>query len=110
MDIDCDGTNRLAGACANDPSGQSQTAFQYDVQQYNVGINDLDANKHPYVVFGNYEHSPSYDPKTYGIKPLSVMAVVCGGQMVYTSHPVTYPSHADSWPSIVPSGETQMAV
>lgn len=84
MDIDCDGANNKAGKCANDPSGQSQTAFQYEVQQYDVGISDLDANVHPYVVLGNSGSTPSFDPRTYGIKPLNVVAVVCNDQLVST--------------------------
>ncbi|CCT70428.1 probable chitosanase precursor [Fusarium fujikuroi IMI 58289] len=80
MDIDCDGANNHAGACSNDPSGQGETAFKDTVKNY--GIPDLDANVHPYVVFGNDGASPSFDPQQHGIKPLSVMAVVCNGEVV----------------------------
>ncbi|KAI1017712.1 hypothetical protein LB504_004010 [Fusarium proliferatum] len=76
MDIDCDGANNHAGACSNDPSGQGETAFKDTVKKY--GIPDLDANVHPYVVFGNDGASPSFDPQQHGIKPLSVMAVHYG--------------------------------
>ncbi|KAF4456306.1 chitosanase [Fusarium austroafricanum] len=62
MDIDCDGANNHAGACANDPTGQSMTAFQDIVRSY--GISGLDANVHPNV-------------------PLSVMAAVCNGEVHY---------------------------
>jgi hypothetical protein len=79
MDIDCDGANNSAGACANDPSGQSETAFKDTVQTF--GISDLDANIHPYVVFGNEGGSPSFNPQP-SMKPLSVMAVVCNNQVV----------------------------
>ncbi|GFG09574.1 endo-chitosanase [Aspergillus lentulus] len=81
MDIDCDGANNSAGDCANDPSGQSMTAFMDTVKQY--GISDLDANIHPYVVFGNSGSSPTFDPQQYGMEPLSVMAVVCNNQLFY---------------------------
>ncbi|KAA8647849.1 hypothetical protein EYZ11_003627 [Aspergillus tanneri] len=81
MDIDCDGANNSAGKCANDPSGRDITAFQDEVAKF--GIKDLDANIHPYVVFGNEDHSPSFKPQKYGMKPLSVMAVVCGGKLHY---------------------------
>ncbi|KAM0263151.1 hypothetical protein ACHAQJ_001304 [Trichoderma viride] len=81
MDIDCDGANNSAGACSNDPSGQGQTAFQDTVQ--NFGIEDLDANIHPYVVFGNEGASPSFAPQDHGMQPLSVMAVVCNNQVFY---------------------------
>jgi hypothetical protein len=80
MDIDCDGANNSAGDCANDPSGQGQTAFVDTVSQY--GIQDLDANLHPYVVFGNSGGSPSFNPEDHGLQPLSVMAVVCNNQVV----------------------------
>jgi hypothetical protein len=82
LDIDCDGANNSAGACANDPSGQGQTAFKDTVKGY--GIKDLDANLHPYVVFGNEGSSPSFNPQSKGLKPLSVMAVVCNNQVVRT--------------------------
>ncbi|OAA56778.1 endo-chitosanase [Cordyceps fumosorosea ARSEF 2679] len=81
MDIDCDGANRSGGACANDPSGQGETAFKDTVKTY--GIPDLDANIHPYVVFGNEGGKPSFNAEAHGIKPLSVMAVVCNGQVHY---------------------------
>ncbi|GJN66072.1 hypothetical protein PLIIFM63780_003541 [Purpureocillium lilacinum] len=81
LDIDCDGANNSAGECANDPSGQGQTAFKDDVKKY--GIPDLDANLHPYVVFGNEEHSPSFDPEAHGMERLSVMAIVCNNQVFY---------------------------
>jgi chitosanase len=81
MDIDCDGINASAGDCANDKSGQSQTAFQDDVRTFSKGaLKDLDANKIPYVVFGN---DGGFDPTKFKMQPLSVMAVVCGGQLVY---------------------------
>ncbi|KAJ5469233.1 Endo-chitosanase [Penicillium diatomitis] len=57
MDVDCDGANNYGGDCANDPSGQSQTAFMDSLPQY--GIQDLNANVHP------------------------VMAVVCNNQLLY---------------------------
>lgn len=80
MDIDCDGANNSAGACSNDPSGQGETAFKDTVQSF--GIEDLDANIHPYVVFGNEGADPSFSPEQFGMQPLSVMAVVCNNQVV----------------------------
>ncbi|KAB8267848.1 fungal chitosanase of glycosyl hydrolase group 75-domain-containing protein [Aspergillus minisclerotigenes] len=79
MDVDCDGANNSAGKCSNDPSGQGVTAFQDEVKKF--GIPDLDANLHPYIVFGNEEHSPQFKPQKYGMEPLSVMAVVCNGKL-----------------------------
>ncbi|KAF2650710.1 glycoside hydrolase family 75 protein [Lophiostoma macrostomum CBS 122681] len=87
MDIDCDGLNADQGDCNNDPSGQSQTAFQDQVQAF--GISDLDAHIHTYVVLGNDNSADggdggvSFDPQSVGIKPLSVVAVVCDGQLFY---------------------------
>jgi chitosanase len=87
MDIDCDGANRTGGKCANDPTGQGTTAFQSEVQALKAGIKDLDSNLHPYVVFGNEGKSPSFDPRKYGMEPLSVMAVVCNNQVVSAAIP-----------------------
>ena len=94
MDIDCDGLNRLQGDCSDDPTGQPQTAFASTLTQF--GISDLDANVHPYVVFGNRGTPPlEFDPEAHGMRPLSVMAVVCAGQLV--SPPGAFP------PSVYPS-------
>ncbi|KAL2207815.1 putative chitosanase CSN1 [Sarocladium strictum] len=88
MDIDCDGANNYEGDCANDPSGQGQTAFKDTVKKY--GITDLDANLHSYVVFGNMESNPVFLPhepeEGSGLdpmEPLSVMAIVCDDQLFY---------------------------
>jgi chitosanase len=80
MDIDCDGADHTAGDCSNDPSGQGITAFKDTVSKY--GISDLNTNIHPYVVFGNSDDSPEFDPQQYGMEPLSVMAVVCNNKLV----------------------------
>lgn len=85
MDVDCDGADNGAGACSNDPSGQGMTAFKDQVSQY--GISDLNANIHPYVVFGNEGAIPSFDPRQYGMEPLSIMAVVCNGNLVRVLDP-----------------------
>ncbi|KID70305.1 Endo-chitosanase [Metarhizium brunneum] len=81
MDIDCDGANNSTGDCANDPTGQGQTAFMDEVSQF--GIPDLDTHIHPYVVFGNVDGSPTFVPQDRGMRPLSVMAVVCDNQLFY---------------------------
>ncbi|KAI2844587.1 CAZyme family GH75 [Aspergillus niger] len=77
MDIDCDGANSHGGNCGYDESIQDQTSFK-DLVVSQYGIPDLDANIHPYVVFGNTD----YDPQRDGMWPLSVMVVVCGNQLV----------------------------
>ncbi|KAI9764944.1 MAG: hypothetical protein M1840_007969 [Geoglossum simile] len=84
MDIDCDGLNRLAGKCSDDPSGQDETSFQDDVKTASGGeVENLDAHLVPYVVFGNEEEYPAFDPREYGMQPLSVMAIVCGDRLFY---------------------------
>lgn len=91
VDIDCDGTGMGTGDCGNDPSGQSMTAFQDLVQQYSNGaISDLNTHIHNFVVLGNDNSAEegdggqSFDPTgDADIQPLSVVAVVCGGKLVY---------------------------
>jgi hypothetical protein len=88
MDIDCDGQQGGAGddgRCGSSEDTQSETSFKDTVASYGTGIKDLNAKVHPYVVFGNDGTIPSFDPKRYGIQPLSVMAVVCGDQLVMFS-------------------------
>jgi glycosyl hydrolase group 75 (putative chitosanase) len=88
MDIDCDGVQGGPaddGRCQSSNDTQSQTTFQWDVEHYNAGQKDLDANVHPYVVFGNEGEKPNwptFDPQKHGIEPLSIMAVVCNNQLV----------------------------
>lgn len=78
MDIDCDGANQGYGKCANDPTGQGMTSFVGDVVKH--GLSDLDSNTHSFVVLGNH----GFDPQSLGIKPLSLVAVICGGQLVFS--------------------------
>jgi hypothetical protein len=88
MDVDCDGEQNGRGddgRCGSSQDTQSITSFQWIIEGYKKGIKDLNANVHPYVVFGN-EGTKSgwktFDPQEYGIEPLSVMAVVCGDKLV----------------------------
>nr|WNZ75288.1 hypothetical protein [Trichoderma harzianum] len=78
MDVDCDGADDKAGDCSNDPTGFGETAFKDTVQSY--GISDLNANIHPYVVVNE---PPFFDAQHFGLKPLSVMAIVCNNQVWY---------------------------
>lgn len=95
MDIDCDGIQdgpANDGRCGSSDDTQSQTSFKDTVASYGTGQEDLDANAHPYVVFGNSGEGDwaTFDPQAHGIQPLSVMAVVCGDQLVRTqSNPST---------------------
>ena len=88
MDIDCDGLQEGGdGRCENSDDTQSQTAFAGQIP--GNAIKDFNANIHPYVVFGNEgDYSPTFDPRKHGIKPLSVMAVVCGEKLVGGIFPI----------------------
>lgn len=85
MDIDCDGAQEGGdGRCGSSSDTQDQTAFMDTVATY--GIPDLNANIHPYIVFGNEGSKDGYttfSPQDHGIQPLSVMAVVCGNKLIY---------------------------
>ncbi|PLB46569.1 chitosanase [Aspergillus steynii IBT 23096] len=83
MDIDCDGEQTSGdGRCGSSEDTQGQTAFQEEVSQY--GISDLNAYIHPYVVLGNEgNYDPTFDPREHGVEPLSIVAVVCNGKLVY---------------------------
>ncbi|KAL2153608.1 hypothetical protein VTH82DRAFT_4763 [Thermothelomyces myriococcoides] len=89
MDIDCDGEQNGKGddgRCGNSDDTQAITSFQWIVEGYNKGIKDLNAFVHPYVVFGNTGSKSgwkTFEPREYGIEPLSVMAVVCGDKLFY---------------------------
>ncbi|KAK3313968.1 glycoside hydrolase family 75 protein [Apodospora peruviana] len=89
MDIDCDGEQGGPaddGRCHNSDDTQSVTSFADTVASYGKKVKDLNANVHPYVVFGNEGSKPGwkmFDPQSVGIEPLSVMAVVCGDKLFY---------------------------
>ncbi|KAK0631504.1 glycoside hydrolase family 75 protein [Immersiella caudata] len=91
MDIDCDGVQGGPaddGRCAfnRSPDLQDTTAFQNTVARYRAGVSDLNTYIHPYVVFGNSgskEGWRTFDPTKYGVRPLSVMAVICNDKLVY---------------------------
>jgi hypothetical protein len=106
MDIDCDGEQNGPGndgRCASSPDTQAATSFQSTIQGYNKGINDLNANVHPYVVFGNEgsKHGwKTFDPREYGVEPLSIMAVVCGSKLVRHSLPSLWHQHSNHEPQI----------
>ncbi|UKZ57420.1 hypothetical protein TrVGV298_011275 [Trichoderma virens] len=88
MDIDCDGIQNGPaddGRCGSSGDTQSVTSFSDTVRGYGTGQKDLDANAHPYVVFGNDGGRGwnVWDPQSVGIEPLSVMAVVCNNKLIY---------------------------
>lgn len=89
MDVDCDGLQGGPaddGRCKKSTDTQTQSSFQDTLQSYNRGIKDLNANVMPYVVFGNNGKKKGYatfDPEQYGVKPLSVIGVVCNNQLLY---------------------------
>lgn len=88
MDIDCDGTQNGPGSdgrCQSSTDTQSETTFRDDFRGYGTGQRDLNAFVHPYVVFGNEGTKkgwPTFDPQKNGVKPLSVMAVICNNKLV----------------------------
>ncbi|KAL8718819.1 MAG: hypothetical protein Q9225_004103 [Loekoesia sp. 1 TL-2023] len=88
MDIDCDGdlSDPVDGRCGSSTDTQGETRWKDEVQAAsNHQISDLNANIHSYVVFGNEraDGGATFDPTDYGVKPLSVMAVVCGDKLIY---------------------------
>lgn len=89
MDVDCDGVQGGPaddGRCKSSTDTQTQSSFQDTLRSYDRGIKDLNANVHPYVVFGNQGKKKGYatfDPAEYGVRPLSLMAVVCNNRLLY---------------------------
>jgi chitosanase len=84
MDIDCDGEQSGDdGRCKSSTDTQGQTRWGLKhLEKHRV--RDLNANIHPYVVLGNEgSYSPTFDPRTVGVEPLSIVAVVCGDELVY---------------------------
>lgn len=63
--------------------------LEYDeVASYQTGISQLSTYGHPCNIFGDAGSNASsvnYDPQEYGVKPLSLMAVVCGAKMISLS-------------------------
>lgn len=86
MDIDCDGAQSGGdGSCDSSGDTQAETTFKDTVAGYGRGINDLDAYIHSYVVLGNDGSKNGYisfKPESYGVEPLSLVAVVCGDKLV----------------------------
>ncbi|KAK5996830.1 Endo-chitosanase [Cladobotryum mycophilum] len=112
IDIDCDGIQKGPaddGRCGSSDDTQSQTSFQDIVRSYGTGQKDLDANAHTYVVFGNEGSKKGYktfDPRKYGVEPLSVMAAVCGDKLVYG---VWGDTNGDDGPSLVGEASISLA-
>ncbi|GAA6048666.1 hypothetical protein JCM3770_002009 [Rhodotorula araucariae] len=74
MDIDCDGSDGSAEVCQGDGSFQPDTAFRDDEGK------NIDAQAIQYVVI---DQDADFDPTSFGIQPLSVVAVVCGGKLTF---------------------------
>lgn len=90
MDTDCDGdrSKNDDGRCDDGHSVQSATAMRDYVSAYKNGVPDLNPFVHDYVVFGNSGDKDgwiTFDPRDHGMKPLSVMAVVCNNKLVRIS-------------------------
>lgn len=109
MDIDCDGhQSKGNGDCASSGDTQSQTTWKDIVKGYKKGIDDVDAYIHSYVVLGNDGSKNGYvtfDPRKYGVEPLSVVAVVCGDKMFYG---VWADTNGDDGPPLV--GEASLSL
>lgn len=103
MDIDCDGAQGGStddGRCGSSLDTQSVTSFQWILQGYGKGIRDLNANVHPYVVFGNVGSKKgwrTFEPQQYGIQPLSLMAVVCGDKLVCSPSQPSFQLSLQAW-------------
>lgn len=88
MDVDCDGLQGGVGddgRCGSSTDTQNQTTFRDTLVSYGQSVTELNANVHPYAVFGNQGSRKGYanfDPTKYGVQPLSVMAVVCNNKLV----------------------------
>lgn len=104
MDIDCDGIQNGPaddGRCSSglSPDYQDTTAFQHTIEQYDVGISDLNTYVHPYVVLGNdapreqkrlltgkmstarnaeSKGWKTSHPQSYGVELFNIVAVLCG--------------------------------
>lgn len=77
MDVDCDGST----ICEGDGTWQGQTAFDWLLQD-GYGLKTLEASKHTFVVLGTQDIH--FDTVHGGpILPLSVVAIVCNGQLHY---------------------------
>ncbi|OTA65313.1 glycoside hydrolase family 75 protein [Hypoxylon sp. EC38] len=88
MDTDCDGdrSKNDDGRCDDAHSVQSATAMRDYVSAYKNGVPDLNPFVHDYVVFGNSGDKDgwiTFDPRDHGMRPLSLMAVVCNNKLVY---------------------------
>ncbi|TID01677.1 Endo-chitosanase [Colletotrichum higginsianum] len=87
MDVDCDGAQGGGdGRCASSTDTQSETTFRDTLRGYGTGGRDLNASLHSYVVFGNEGTKsgwPTFDPTQHGVRPLSLMAIVCNDRLVY---------------------------
>lgn len=86
MDVDCDGEQAGGdGRCGRSTDTQSETTFRDQLRSYGTGRRDLNASVHTYVVFGNQGTKsgwPTFNPEKHGVKPLSVIAVVCNNKLV----------------------------
>ncbi|KAI4278071.1 MAG: hypothetical protein LQ337_001294 [Flavoplaca oasis] len=110
-DIDCDGdlSDPGDGRCGSSEDTQGQTVFVDQVRKLSKNkIKDLNANIHPYVVFGNdrEDGGPTFNPQKYGVKPLSVMAVVCGEKLIYG---IWADTNGDDGPPVVGEASISLA-
>lgn len=87
MDISCHGSfmQHADGSCDTSHDTNYPTRFYNIVESYGKGVWDLNPYVHSFVIFGNYGNKKdfvTFDPQSIGIEPYSLMAIVCGDQLV----------------------------
>ncbi|KAI1842026.1 hypothetical protein JX265_001334 [Neoarthrinium moseri] len=85
MDVDCDGDDSPSGdrRCESAEEREPETSFQDIIRGYKKEITELNSVRHSWVVLGNVGRKPKFNPKQYGVLPLSIVAVVCNNQLFY---------------------------
>ncbi|KAK8069247.1 hypothetical protein PG994_005863 [Apiospora phragmitis] len=94
LTIDCNGKRggpKDTGLCDrlyNEPA--KSTAFQSLVKASRLPVKDLNPYFHPYVALGDFGDSQrsrsvfvDFDPQDHEVEPLSLVAVLCNGKMLY---------------------------
>ncbi|EHK46099.1 hypothetical protein TRIATDRAFT_197013 [Trichoderma atroviride IMI 206040] len=78
MNMDCDGANNSAGRYSN--LGRRNRVKRPSRATVSPNLN---ANVHTQVVFGNEGASPSFNPQSKVMEPLSVTAIECNNEVVF---------------------------
>lgn len=87
MKVSCNG-DACTAPCDSFTGEKNGTAFTDILQYYSKAkVQDLNPSIIPYVVMGNYGSMAGrqhFDPAEFEVRPLSVVAVVCGDKLVST--------------------------